>query len=308
MAIGGGLAVQRRRRRSDTITELWPELGPNVHWLKADLQGAQMVVPDRPHSKEEARQVIRRQRSFQVRSNARRLRGGALEAKAGPRLLAIGDSVTFGWGVEDTEAYPAQLEALLRKEHEGVQVLNAGVPAQSLFGMASFLRKKGPELELDGVLWTRRVQLNLDNGIEQYRDQLEAAMAALPDAHFLVLLPPVSRFDPYGVENYSQEAQSLRRRLGVGVVELTDVFWAAQSGGATMTVDGDELVMSNEGVELSRVKRAPRDLPREIYEIFDADPAVKEHLFFDSGHPDAEGFGVFARTIAEELETRGWMA
>jgi len=187
-------------------------------------------------------------------------------------------------------------------------VLNAGVPAQSLFGMASFLRKKAPELQLDGVLWTRRVQLNLDNGIEQYRDQLEAARSALPDAHFLVLLPPVSRFDPYGVENYAEEAQSLRARLEVGVLELTDVFWAAQKGGATLKVSKNELIMLNEDVELARVGRVRRDLPREIYEIFDGDPGIREHLFFDSGHPDAEGFGVFAQAVADELEERGWMA
>ncbi len=47
------------------------------------------------------------------------------------RVLAIGDSFTFGWGVEDDEPYPRQLERLLRaKPGLGkVEVINAGFAA-----------------------------------------------------------------------------------------------------------------------------------------------------------------------------------
>ena len=39
------------------------------------------------------------------------------------------------------------------------------------------------------------------------------------------------------------------------------------------------------------------DLPAEIYALFEAQPDVREALFFDEGHPDAEGFEVFARAL-----------
>lgn len=306
-AVGGGVGVTLSRRRSQTITEPWPELGPNVHWLRPNLRKARMVVPDRPHSKQEQRQRIDRSRTFFVNSNADRLRGGSLPAKSGRRLLAIGDSVTFGWGVADEQSYPAQLEALLRGGGADVQVLNAGVPAQSLYGMATFLERKGPALELDGVLWTRRLQLNLPQPEQDYRRHLDAAQRALPGVPFMVLLPPISRFDPYGTEQYASEGAALRRVLELPVLELTDPLWAAQTGGASLQVGPQELVLTNEGQELARVARSPHDLPQELYTLFDEDPALKEHLFFDSGHPDAEGFGVFVKAVAEQLEESGWM-
>lgn len=50
------------------------------------------------------------------------------------RIAVLGDSVTFGVGAKDEEAYPAQLEAILRQEQRlnerrlTVEVMNAGVP------------------------------------------------------------------------------------------------------------------------------------------------------------------------------------
>ena len=43
-------------------------------------------------------------------------------------IVAIGASNTSGWGVGSENAYPAQLEALLRKNGINANVANAGVP------------------------------------------------------------------------------------------------------------------------------------------------------------------------------------
>jgi hypothetical protein len=51
------------------------------------------------------------------------------------RVLAVGDSFTFGYGVEGTEAWPAVLEALLQAGYqtpEEVRVINGGVSGYSL--------------------------------------------------------------------------------------------------------------------------------------------------------------------------------
>lgn len=48
------------------------------------------------------------------------------------RILAIGESTTFGLGVDPSQSYPAQLEAILRERLSGpVTVINAGVPGQT---------------------------------------------------------------------------------------------------------------------------------------------------------------------------------
>ena len=47
------------------------------------------------------------------------------------RVLCIGDSHTYGVGVEPAESYPAQLEAVLRARGVRVRVVNAGVPGRN---------------------------------------------------------------------------------------------------------------------------------------------------------------------------------
>lgn len=43
------------------------------------------------------------------------------------RILILGDSFTFGYGVSDDETYPAVLEQMLRENREGYEILNMGV-------------------------------------------------------------------------------------------------------------------------------------------------------------------------------------
>lgn len=89
--------------------------------------------------------------------NARGLRGAALAPK-GPatrRILAVGDSFTFGHGVQDDEAYPAVAERLLRAHGHDVQVLNAGVPGYNTDQAYGWTLRDGlalaPDLLLVGV-------------------------------------------------------------------------------------------------------------------------------------------------------------
>jgi hypothetical protein len=71
-----------------------------------------------------------------VTTNELGLRGESLANDGGQgRLLAVGDSFTFGQGVDANAAWPGVLEAMLRAHSpmtEQVSVLNAGVPGYSL--------------------------------------------------------------------------------------------------------------------------------------------------------------------------------
>lgn len=49
------------------------------------------------------------------------------------RIIAIGDSNTFGWAVDDGANWPAQLEARLAASRPGTRVVNAGVWGYSLY-------------------------------------------------------------------------------------------------------------------------------------------------------------------------------
>jgi acyl-CoA thioesterase-1 len=67
-----------------------------------------------------------------------------LEAAA-LNVVAIGASNTSGWGVGAQSAYPAQLQALLRKKGINANVANAGVPGDVTSGMLSRLDAAVPK-------------------------------------------------------------------------------------------------------------------------------------------------------------------
>ena len=79
------------------------------------------------------------------RTNELGLRDGPIVQDGRTRVLAIGDSCTFGWGVEQTEAYPQVLQGLLdaRRTTPGYRVINAGVPGYTSYHGVLYLRERG---------------------------------------------------------------------------------------------------------------------------------------------------------------------
>lgn len=95
-------------------------------------------------------------RGNRVRTNALGHRSPELGARERNeyRILSLGESTTFGTGVEDGETYSARLEAHLNRiqRERKVRVLNAGTPAHSSYQFQRYLRERGVALEPDLVL------------------------------------------------------------------------------------------------------------------------------------------------------------
>lgn len=68
------------------------------------------------------------------REEPARAPAAAADGRAALTLAAVGDSLTAGFGVEEAESYPAQLERRLRKEGHDVRVVNAGVSGETTSG------------------------------------------------------------------------------------------------------------------------------------------------------------------------------
>lgn len=68
--------------------------------------------------------------------------GGTAEAAT---VVALGASNTFGKGVSRSQAYPAQLEAVLRAKGLNVTVINAGVNGDTTGGMLARLTRVVPK-------------------------------------------------------------------------------------------------------------------------------------------------------------------
>jgi lysophospholipase L1-like esterase len=84
----------------------------------------------------------------EFRTNALGLRDGEVTDDGRIRILAIGDSCTFGWGVEQREAYPQVLQVLLDggAGPGGYRVINAGVPGYTSHHGLAYLQERGPAL------------------------------------------------------------------------------------------------------------------------------------------------------------------
>ena len=90
-----------------------------------------------------------------VRTNALALRGAPVarsKSVGSYRILVLGDSFAFGFGVEDAETLPAQLERELGGREAGVEVLNAAVPGWAADQYLLRLQTTALGLEPDLVL------------------------------------------------------------------------------------------------------------------------------------------------------------
>jgi len=95
------------------------------------------------------------------------LRERPLAAKTADRLriLVLGDSVTFGWGVRIEDTFPRRLESELEARlGRAVETINSGVPGYNTTIEAAFLARHGPELRPDLV-----VLVYVENDIEVAR-------------------------------------------------------------------------------------------------------------------------------------------
>lgn len=88
-----------------------------------------------------------------VRINAEGLRGAPLRQQpAEARFLAVGDSVTFGYGVREEDTWIAQLADTLAYHEHDVEPVNAGLSGAGLRYYHSFLQRRCTELAPDRVL------------------------------------------------------------------------------------------------------------------------------------------------------------
>jgi hypothetical protein len=120
-----------------------------------------------------------------VRINSLGYRGEDFAVEKGSRLrvLVIGDSFTFGWGVEDTDTYAFRLQQALAKRFPGrsVEVINAGFAAcYSPDTYYLYLKNEGLRLNPDLVIVGVFVGNDLDSNAAFENEWVEQDAAGLP--------------------------------------------------------------------------------------------------------------------------------
>ena len=111
------------------------------------------------------------------------------------RIVAFGDSATYGYLVPRQDAYPAQLQALLRKKGYDVVVENAGVNGDTTAGaLKRFDQAIGPDTDIAIVeLGTNDLRLRVPP--EHMRANLAEILRSLRQRHVEVLLVGLGRLN-----------------------------------------------------------------------------------------------------------------
>jgi lysophospholipase L1-like esterase len=235
-------------------------------------------------------------------TNALGMRGPELRDDGARRILAIGDSCTWGWQVGQDETYPADLQRLLDQQDgpERYQVLNAGVPGYTSYQVLVALREKGLPLKPAIVIIAVGFNdlFNTGDVVEQITNE-RRLMPLLRADDFLLSTSTLYRWARWNASGGNQPT---------GAVRVTASDYARNL---------------REMVELSRAQGAhvlllsfwnPRD-PHTAYPVVPRDTAAALHLplitydgpVLDAVHPTPEGYRVLAAEIADRLRAEGWV-
>lgn len=301
VVLGAGTALWRFRhpgKQTPLLTSPRDDLGmlvsvPRLLWVTADhlnMTAARRFDDGR---------VVK----YRVTTGGMGIRGGNPSPKGHRlRILAVGDSTTFGLGVNDEETWCVALQQLLDPEHEVIDVINAGVVGYSLFQTRRRIEQLAPVLEPDLVLMT--VGHNDESSNLGYGDADTAARLAEPAryegyARLHNLLYPERAIDP--------EEKRPRMRRGEFLDDLERCCRVMRDRGLALVLI-DWPYTPEVFPELGSLRSyygLVRDAARETDTLLiDLVPAFRRAGpggFIDMVHATADGNRIIAQAIAENL-------
>jgi lysophospholipase L1-like esterase len=286
----------------------WPpaESGPQfahqkVYWVEAASQHLEAY----PHKEVGG--------SFRVSTDANGLRA-PLHAEEKPadafRVMTLGCSTTFGWGVDDEETYPFRLERILHESgHDKVEVINGGQPGhtsfQGLWLWDRLLAKYRPDVVIFGyivqdsrrVAYTDRSQAMLSQDADflkqnlLYRSHLYLGLRRFIDAR-RVEAKEQGDTPRVPTDEYVENIRAFKARAEEIGAKLVLFGFPLEREGYT----GDHRAVLHAAAE---VLPAPLWDPQPEFERYSAN----ETLFFpqDRGHANAAGLDRIAQGMAQFL-------
>jgi lysophospholipase L1-like esterase len=249
-----------------------------------------------------------------ISSQGLRDREYAVEKPAGTtRILVLGDSVVFGWGVRVEETFAKQLERLLREDGWRVEVLNTGVPSYDPTDEALYLRTAGLRYQPDVILVTVTTDDFLGRAPEQQAfdlriillDWLKGAAVRLRTAGlaFVVLSPLLDASKDIRVASHPGW-QAMRRALA-------DIVAAGDQAGARVAIAHfrmERTRLAEEVHELLWQECARLGVPCvDHLEAFrDRSVAALRNSLVDA-HPNAAAHRLMAEQWRAVLSEPGWI-
>lgn len=233
------------------------------------------------------------------------------------RLLALGDSCTFGVGVDDDETWPAQLRGLLAATGREVQVLNAGVPGYTAFQGARLLERRGAELEPDVVVasfgfndfdsWGEKSDLETFRGLRFRRWERPILHSRFYGGlrHLLRRDPPVDPEQPDG--NVNEEGRSrLTPREFLEQIAAIKAWCDRNAARLVLVIWPYEGQIAQRFPDLVRYQQltahycVQADVP--CVNLVDAFLLAGRPMFLDHVHANVDGGGVAATAVLQAVE------
>ena len=272
----------------------------------------------------------REEHGNRVSINAAGLRGRDRGPSDGPRLLALGDSSVYGFGVSDAAVFTARLEGML----DGVEVINGGVPGYSTEQALNLLSLGGLALEPDvllvATLWSDN---NFDHFVDAERLGTYRHSQGQPSVRFAALLRLTATGRLLGMAlGGGEDAQTVGwmqdsdRGGGRRRVPLRDyaenlarfcTLMAEREGGVVFVVlPNTEDLSVPRGVPpwgpyrdaMARTAEACGAPLVSMPDAFAGSGKPSGQLFLDEMHPSLSGHAVMAQAIADTLALQGWPA
>ena len=239
------------------------------------------------------------------------------------RILCVGGSTTFGWGLADDESYPAQLQRCLDGAWpDRWSVINAGVPSYTSEQVCLYLPELlalEPSIIVVQTLWNDL----LFSFVNDWYPELLVHQRPDPWRRFLLQHSAVYRalslkeFDEKRVVVSSPQALRHYQK------NLENIVQSCRARGVEVVLSMppmQELLVPEDGMKIGS-QNVPRPLFLETAAIFagvmqsvarqegvplvqhrvalDAHPA--ETLFLDAAHPRAEGYRLLAEDVSHVI-------
>jgi lysophospholipase L1-like esterase len=306
-----------------------PALPPQLHEKIARMQGALVMPREWEHLDLERSPGIKQPYLWQGVHhvfNADRMRRDGAFPPRDPgrfRVLVVGDSFTYGEGIDARWTYAAQLERALQSDF-AIEVLNLGVAGNSSADTLEVLRRFVPELEPDLVIygaclndfldsqqrapehwllplpqkWKKVLQRRTRLGrlLHERSDALLRRFGLRPDFHSELL----AHFDRY------------RARFERDVQQMNQIVTASGRPPMIGVVLDHTPRPDGPGRELSAAAEAA--LRRAGFEVANSDAYYREYAGWDfrvsrwEQHPNEEANAIWASRLAEQLRQRDDLA
>jgi lysophospholipase L1-like esterase len=236
------------------------------------------------------------------------------------RILLLGDSVAFGWGVTQGETVSDRMEPLLSaRTGEDWQVINAGVNGYNTEQEEIFLRLEGLSYSPDIV-----ILIYVDNDVEPVFDPNvttwrrhwtwpgslpEAADRLLHLSYTYQMVRLLTGSDPRASAHPVQSASSAKSSITIDPrwprsrASLSRIALLCRETGIPL------LVAKNDGFDDAFVADLTAvDVETALLETaWERVPADQRHVSRLDPHPSAEVHAQFAEQLVDELQRRGWL-